>query len=279
VVVLSDHGQSEGPTFKGAHGLSLEDLVKGLIKGDQAVIALTDSSEGWDHINAMLSESVNGDTRTARLMRNMLKSRTQADGHVEAGPEAAQRVAEQQAASANVIVLGSGCTGLVYFSDSADRLTYEAIQERYPELLMGLVQHPGIGFVMVRSETDGALVMGREGVRFLDLDTVEGTDPLAAYGPNAARHLKRESGFSNCPDLVVNSRYDATTQELCGFENQVSHHGGLGGPQNHAFVFHPRALAAPDEPLVWAPAVYRLLRTWRDQAIESGSRAASQVSV
>ena len=46
LIVLSDHGQSEGPTFKDAHGLSLEELVKGLMAGDQAVLALTEFERG-----------------------------------------------------------------------------------------------------------------------------------------------------------------------------------------------------------------------------------------
>jgi len=88
---------------------------------------------------------------------------------------------------------------------------------------------------------------------------------LLPFGPNAARHLKREAGFTNCPDLLVNAVYDPETQLMCGFENQVSHHGGLGGPQNHAFVLHPVSLSAGDEPIVTAEGLYRVLRGWRDQ--------------
>ena len=122
--------------------------------------------------------------------------------------------------------------------------------------------------------------LGANGIRFLDRDAVEGeVDPLAVFGPNAARHLRRESGFVSCPDLVVNSRLDPATGELCGFENQVSHHGGLGGPQNHAFIFHPTALAAPGEPVIWATGVYRVLRAWRDGVVTDGSGVAGQVTV
>ena len=38
IVVLSDHGQSEGPTFEAAHGVTLEGLVKALVKRDDAVL-------------------------------------------------------------------------------------------------------------------------------------------------------------------------------------------------------------------------------------------------
>lgn len=88
---------------------------------------------------------------------------------------------------------------------------------------------------------------------------------LQPYGPNAARHLKRQIGFSNCPDILVNTAYGPVSQELAGFTEQVGHHGGIGGPQNHAFVFHPVCLPAGAEPIVTAVGLYKGMRSWRDQ--------------
>jgi len=87
---------------------------------------------------------------------------------------------------------------------------------------------------------------------------------LAIYGPRASEHLRRESSFTNCPDIVVNTLLDPETQEMPGFENQVSHHGGLGGPQNHAFVMYPSTLPYDGQPVIRAENVYKLLRGWRD---------------
>jgi hypothetical protein len=155
---------------------------------------------------------------------------------------------------------------LIYFTHNKERLTFEEIQQEYPDLLLGLAKHPGIGFVMVKSAENGNMVIGKKGdVHYLDDGKVEGEDPLAPYGPNAARLLKREAGFASCPDLLVNAVYDPKTEEMYGFENQVSHHGAMGGPQNHAFVLHPVSLPAGDEPIVTAVGLYRVMRGWRDQ--------------
>jgi hypothetical protein len=164
-------------------------------------------------------------------------------------------------------------------SGAPQRLTYEEIQARYPELILGLIAHPGIGWVLVRSSENGDMVLSDQGIHYLDRDEVEGQqDPLAVYGPNAAEHLKRESSFSTCPDLLVNTRYNPATQELCGFENQVSHHGGLGGWQNYPFIFHPTSLPVASQPIVGATNVYRLLRGWRD-ALQGEPAAAEQQAV
>jgi hypothetical protein len=267
IVVLSDHGQSEGPTFLAAHGLELNDLVQSLLKGEGKVFADLDNNEAWDNINAFLSESVNDDTRTAAILRRALRSRMR-DQAVMVGPARNAEEAdalENEVDKADVLVMASGCTGLINFKDAQQRLTYEEIQDRHPELIIGLVRHPGIGFVLVRSAEQGDMVIGRGGINFLDAGKIEGADPLAPYGPNAATLMKRESSFANCPDLIVNSVYDPETEELCGFEHQVSHHGGFGGPQNHAFILHPVELPEPEQPVVRAENVYRLLRGWRAQ--------------
>jgi hypothetical protein len=62
---------------------------------------------------------------------------------------------------------------------------------------------------------------------------------------------------------MVNSFYDPVTEEGCAFEELISFHGGLGGPQTRPFILHPRHLPVPAEPLVGAAAVSELLRTWR----------------
>lgn len=267
IIVLSDHGQSVGPTFKAAHGVSLPELVKGLLSPGSKVFAALNTHEAWDKVNAFLNETIHADTRMARVMRTMLHSKMQ-DDLVTVGPELNPRSNRREQTplqDAGVIVLASGCNGLIYFPGHAHRLTYEEIQQRYPDLILGLTQHPGIGFLLVRSQEQGDMILSHKGIYFLDDGSYEGENPLAVYGPHAPQLLKRESSFSDCPDLIVNTSYDPLTEELCGFENQVGHHGGLGGPQNHPFIFYPAVLPIPSEPIVGATQVYQLLNGWRDQ--------------
>jgi hypothetical protein len=265
IVVLADHGQSLGPTFQAAHGKTLEQLVKELIKSEQEIFYSDAHNDSWDNLNAVLSEGANDKTRTAGLIRKMLASRMSEDT-IEVAPKGstADKV-KSEAEKARVVVMGSGSTGLIYFTDSQQRMTFEQIQAAHPELILGLKDHPGIGFILVRSEIQGDIVVGKHGVHYLKDDLVEGIDPLEVFGPNAANHLRRESSFANCPDLVVNTLYDPATLELAGFENQVSHHGGLGGPQNHPFILRPVKLPHDGSPVVGAESVHHLLRGWREQ--------------
>ena len=73
-----------------------------------------------------------------------------------------------------------------------------------PRSISTLIGHPGIGFVMVRADDDGAIILGPRGSRRLQDDSVSGEDPLRHFGENAAEHLRRTDGFPHCPDLLVN---------------------------------------------------------------------------
>jgi hypothetical protein len=160
-------------------------------------------------------------------------------------------------------VLGSGNLGLVYLMDEPRRLTLEEIDERHPALIPALRAHPHIGFIMVRSEALGALALGASGVHHLDSGEVEGDDPLAAFSPTAARHLLRTDGFAHVADIMVNSFYDPELDEGCAFEELISFHGGMGGPQTEPFVMPPAHFPVPEEPIVGAEALHRVLKGWR----------------
>ena len=64
---------------------------------------------------------------------------------------------------------------------------------------------------------------------------------------------------------MIGSFYDPMLDEGCAFEELISFHGGLGGPQTRPFILHPKRLALPAEPLVGAAAVHGVLRGWRNE--------------
>ncbi len=158
--------------------------------------------------------------------------------------------------------MASGCLGLISFPREPGRVSLERIEALYPRLVPALREHPGIGFVLVRSERDGAVAIGLRGTHFLDSDRVEGEDPLAPFGPNAADHLRRTDGFAHCADLMVNSTYWPDFGEVAAFEELVGSHGGMGGTQSYPFVLHPAELEWPGEEVVGAERVHRIFRTW-----------------
>jgi hypothetical protein len=150
---------------------------------------------------------------------------------------------------------------MVSFADLPGRVPLEEIERHWPDLLPGLVDHDGVGFVLVHSDEFGPVVLGSDGLHRLASGVVLGTDPLLPYGEHAAALVARGSTFPHCADVVINSRYDPDTDDASPFEPHVGSHGGLGGPQQRGFLAHPRSFAAPG-PLVGAEHLHRVLRGW-----------------
>ncbi len=234
IVVLSDHGQTQGATFKQRNGYDLNQLVERAI-GDGSVARLPAGDENDAAVGLAVAEA------TGR-------------------PGAAGQAG---AADHRAIVLASGNLGLIYLMEAQHRLSQEEIEERHPRLLEVLRSHPHIGFVLVHSAERGAVVLGARGARYLDQDACDAEDPLSKFTPNAAAHLRRTDGFRHAPDILVNSFYDADLEQGCAFEELISFHGGLGGPQTRPFILHPAELLMPAAPVIGAAAVHDLLGGWR----------------
>jgi uncharacterized membrane protein YvlD (DUF360 family) len=234
LVVLSDHGQTQGATFKQRNGYGLDELVRQNLAG-RAVAALVAGDE-QDSLLGHAADEATGKRSDAAPM------------HID---------------DDRVVVLGSGNLGLVYLMEEQHRLSLEEIDERHPKLIEALLGHQHVGWLLVHTREHGAVVLGQHGTRYLETETCVGDDPLSGFAPTAARHLLRADGFPHAADITLGSFYDAALEEGCAFEELISFHGGLGGPQTRPFVLHPVSLPAPTEPVLGAEALHRVLADWR----------------
>ena len=262
LVVLSDHGQTQGWAFTDRFGESIEELVGRLCGSTteprkQQLTGPKDSrrtTEGWQ-VTAALGESAGPIAR--RLRQRAERAQDARHDHEPAPGESGEvpRVAP------GVVCVVSGHTAMVSFADLPGRVSLEEIERHWPDLLPGLVDHDGVGFLLVHSDEYGPVVLGRAGLHRLASGRVIGVDPLLPYGEHAAALVARVSSFPHCADVMINSRYDPDTDEASSFEPHVGSHGGLGGPQQLGFLTYPRDWAPPGE-IVGAEQLHRVLRGW-----------------
>jgi uncharacterized membrane protein YvlD (DUF360 family) len=261
LVVLSDHGQTQGHPFRRRYGVELEELVRAALDGGD-VYAPPAPDEGLSSVGGALTDARDEETAGGRMLARATRDRV-VDGEVVLGPNReAVEGSDRDASDHTAVVLASGGLGLISLPERVHRLTMEEIESLHPGLISTLVNHPGIGFAMVRSDGEGALVLGAEGTRRLRDDHVTGRDPLLEFGPNAADHLRRTDGFPHCPDILVNCIYDPERNEVAPFEEFMGSHGGLGGWQSRPFALVPAAWSEPEAPIVGVRAMHDTIRRW-----------------
>ena len=168
LVVLSDHGQTQGATFKQRNGYGLDELVRALARR----AARSPASRAATSSSAMVApRGQRGDRPQRRRSGRRTTSRDR-----------------------EVVVLGSGNLGLVYLMEEPRRLTLEEIDERHPELIPALREHPHVGWLLVRSAEHGAVVLGADGAQLPRRRPRRGRGParavLAHRGAPPAAHRR-----------------------------------------------------------------------------------------
>ena len=238
IVIQSDHGQTNGATFKQRYGQSFEDFVKSLLPQDINMYAEMSSNED------RFAGAYNTFSGKIKYFENRRKA-----------------YKEKKLAESEIVVLASGNLAMIYMTKWSHRLSYEEINKMFPGMIDGIVNNEYIGFILVKSSEHGDMAIGKKGIYYLDKDEIEGENPLEGFGDNIVQHLKRNSSFKYTPDILVNSFYDAENDEVCAFEELVGSHGGVGGSQSEPFILYPSQWNVPDEEIVGAENVYRILKT------------------
>jgi len=242
LVLLSDHGQTEGTPFLQLFGATLGEVIHQHLEGrlvrieagapDAPSMKMRDLYA--DHLQRRAERRsfiVRGFLRSiARLLRKITT--------IESFLPEKYYVDENN----DVIVTYSGTLALVYFSRWPERLDDEAVRREFPDVLEFLVHHPGIGLVVTKAAADGVVLRSSRGTARLagdELRVLEGENPLAPYedGPLARRALQRMASFPNNGDLILFGAYDG--QRIVCFDDQVASHGCLGGPQFWPFLLVP----------------------------------------
>jgi uncharacterized membrane protein YvlD (DUF360 family) len=254
LIVLSDHGQSFGQTFKQRYGLTIKEFIEqhlpagtsvtAAIGGDTGAVSLQSVGRELDNVASAGVGSATG----RRVARQSKKLVDRALIEEQARAAAAERPAE-------VTAFGSGNLAQVYFDLFPRKITLTELNAAYPGMVDALVGHEGIGLVCGYLDDGTPVAIGKEGRRNLHTGEVTGVDPMLPYapesGPGAATvekrvwQVRRVMDFPHAGDLMLISTVypDGTVAAL---EELIGSHGGIGGEQTDAFIFHPPDMAVPD---------------------------------
>lgn len=284
LILLSDHGQSFGPTFKQRYGLSLKEFIEQQLPqgttvaqsmgGDTGVISLNAASGELENIQQSGVGGKSGRAIAKRGQQFLSKSAQKQE-------EAANVAPDQQA---QVTAYGSGNLAQVYFDLYPRKITLNELEEAYPGMVQTLVQHEGIGIICGYEEDGMPVVLGKKGQRNLHTGAVSGEDPLLLYAPadpaafghadieTRVWQVRRVMDFPHAGDLmVISTVYEDGT--VAALEELIGNHGGLGGEQTDAFLFHPADMVVP--PTRNSVDVFHILNGRREQAVPETAVSAA----
>ena len=238
IVVLSDHGQTQGATFKQRNGYGLDELVeRSLARGDVSSI------EGGDEQHSMVGLAVSeatGTTSNKKRPKNDVSDR-------------------------DVVVLGSGNLGLIYLMEERRRLTMEEIDERHPELLPALRSHPHVGWLLVRSSQHGAVALGADGTYYLAEGRVEGKvagEFLTACTEAPAPHRRLRARRRHHGRELLRPGISRRRLRLRGADLVPRRHRRAADETVHP---PPDNLQVPTGPILGAASVHGILAGWRHE--------------
>jgi hypothetical protein len=261
IVIISDHGLSEGAPFHQIYGLNLEQLIRNILNNQFTVIDTGASEETKGYINSLLQMALAPHqklNKTARKLYEQYKKDTGEFLYFDLPLE------EARVKQSDIVLCTSGSLAMLYFINIPKRLLLEDIKILFPNLLEALVLHPGIGFIAIDSLANGPVVINAEGMFYLMQMKYEGSNPLAIYEESTAAQIRKLFTYTNTGDIVIQSRYDPETNQIPAFENLVAHHGGIGGDQTQAFIMHPSKLKYTKE-INDATEMFLQLRDWQEQ--------------
>lgn len=273
LILLSDHGQSFGPTFKMRYGYTLKEYVErrmpeGTVMvqtasgDDSARVAATTAAE----LGNIQEQGMGGRVgqATTRQLRKAAERRA---------PDEEPAAAAAPPGDVDVTFCGSGNLAQVYFHAFGHRATLSDLNAAFPGLVDAVVAHEGVGFVAALDGDGRPVVIGKRGRRGLDTGEVRGDDPLAPYGDVALRawQVGRVAAFPSAGDLIIMSTVypDGTVAAL---EELIGSHGGLGGEQTDAFLLHPADMEVP--PTRSAADLFPVLDARRERAVDPPRSAA-----
>lgn len=240
--IISDHGMTPSLPFRRVYGHTLGQFIAAHGVGPAPTREL-DTRPLRDMATLQQVDQLSADLgpRTNSVMSFVVDRATRLAMRVGTGPLQAGLA---DGSEHPVLAIYSSALANVYFTDMTERPDRSQIEARAPGLVTSLATHPGVGMVIVKSETGHAIVHAR-GTFELETPGDSGCSFLGEFDdPDIVRrHLLSLARMPCAGDLLVFGAYDGET--VINFEDHGGAHGGLGGVQMFPFLAAPRYVA-PD---------------------------------
>jgi uncharacterized membrane protein YvlD (DUF360 family) len=242
--LLSDHGQSFGPTFLMRYGYTLKEFIERHMPEGTVIIQTLGGDDGSISMASTAAElgNVNAQGMGGRVGQATAKQMQKAAEYT-AEPSADE---EALVKAADVTFCGSGNLGQVYFHAFDHRTTLAELDMAFPGMVEAVIAHEGVGIVVALNDDGEPVAYGKAGAHNLHTGAISGIDPLIPYGDVEKRawQLRRIADFPSGGDLTIISTI-YPDGSVAALEELIGNHGGMGGEQTDSFLLHPGDMEVP----------------------------------
>ena len=258
LVVLSDHGQTQGAPFRQRYGKTLDELVRGGARPRRGAARRRRSTRPGA-TSAPRSPTRARSRRWAAERSRGPRAAARSRGRSRSGPsrEAISDADRAARTTARRSCWSPAASGSIYLTASKERLTLEEIAELHPRLVETLASHPGISFVMVRSREHGPVVIGTRRAPAPRRRHCRGRGPAGGLRRDRRRAPAPPRQLPPLPRHPRQRRpMTRTPTRSRPFEEFMGSHGGIGGPQTQPFAVVPAQWSEPAAPIVGVEAMH-----------------------
>ena len=234
IFILSDHGHTQSIPFKRIYRQELSEFVNQLAKVSVTVENYLDDK---DVAISQMEKDISEISKQNILARLIL-------------PRKEKQEKELDKKFTQITIEVSSCLAHIYFMYHKERLDKSQIEARFPEFIEKLVLHPGIGFAIVKHESNlliltktGEAIISEKGVvlraknkkkLFNEYDI-----PLNQY-PILFKHIAEMATKNFAGDIIIQG--SMKNNIMISFADHFGTHGGFGGNQNNAFIISKQNL-------------------------------------
>jgi uncharacterized membrane protein YvlD (DUF360 family) len=246
LILLSDHGQSFGPTFLMRYGYTLKEYIQRHMPEGTVMIQTSGGDDGSIAVASTAAElgNIQAQGMGGRVSQSAAKQMQKAA--VRSAEANEEEVSTEAVQAADVTFCGSGNLAQIYFHALKERATLNQLKAEFPGMVEAVIAHEGVGVVVANDDNGVPIAYGKGGARNLHTGEVSGEDPLLPYGDLEVRawQLRRVADFPSAGDLIaISTVYPDGT--VAAMEELIGNHGGMGGEQTDSFLLHPADMVVP----------------------------------
>ena len=270
IYILSDHGQIPSLPFLKLYNETLEDFLKKATNLSTKSFTLNDSEKTSSsefiykklkYIYRDLSLPLRALTwGLIEVLKFSFKKQEKKDPSVDWSKK------EQ------LMVFKASSLSQIYFNYTDKRMELDEIEKKHPFLIPRIVNHPGIGFIIIKNKKNfevisnvGKVIITPTSVKYI------GERFLDKYSTDKKliKQIRNFASLKHSGDIIINGDYDG--KRVISFEDyHFGSHNSLGGKQSEAFFISKEKIKL--DHILDARALYKIFIRYHKEKLYKSNK-------